>query len=68
MSAMDAMLALAGGAPMPICRRLATTMTGGVGPGGGFIVINLNFDRLFFLLTAAFFAFAVVRTVGLLFS
>ena len=39
-----------------------------VGPrGGGIIVINLNFDWLFFILTAAFFAFAVVRTLGLLF-
>jgi hypothetical protein len=56
------------GAPMPIYRRLATTMAGGVGSWGGMIVINLNFDRLFFMLTAAFFAYAVVRTLGLLFS
>jgi len=32
------------------------------------IVIDLNLERLFFILTAAFFAFAVVRTLGLLFS
>jgi hypothetical protein len=34
----------------------------------GGIVIDLNVERLFFLLTAAFFAFAVARTVHLLFS
>jgi hypothetical protein len=36
--------------------------------GIGGIVIDLNVERLFFLLTAAFFAFAVARTVHLLFS
>jgi hypothetical protein len=31
-------------------------------------VIDLNVDRLFFILTAAFFAFAVARTLSLLFT
>jgi len=36
--------------------------------GIGGIVIDPSVDRLFFILTAAFFALAVVRTLGLLFS
>jgi hypothetical protein len=35
--------------------------------GNGVIVIDPNVDRLLFMLTAAFFALAVVRTFGLLF-
>jgi hypothetical protein len=34
----------------------------------GIIVIDPNVDRLLFLLTAAFFALALARTLGLLFS
>jgi len=40
----------------------------GLGGGNGVIVINPNINRLFFMLAASFFAFAVVRTVILLFS
>jgi hypothetical protein len=36
--------------------------------GDGVIVIDPNFDRLLFLLTAAFFALAVARTAYLLFG
>jgi hypothetical protein len=45
-------------------------MAGGVTPGGGngVIVIDPNVDRLLFLLTAAFFAFAAARTAHLLFG
>jgi hypothetical protein len=42
-------------------RRAAATGIGG-------IVIDPNVNRLFFILAAAFFALAVVRTLGLLFS
>jgi len=44
-------------------------MAGSLGPGArnGVIVIDPNVERLFFLLTVAFFAFAVVRTLVLLF-
>ena len=38
------------------------------GEGEGVIVIDPNVDRLLFILTAAFFALAVARTLGLLFS
>jgi len=43
-------------------------MAGSVGRrgGNGVIVIDPNVNRLFFILAAAFFAFAVVRTIGLL--
>jgi len=45
-------------------------MAGSVGSGGGngVIVIDPNVDRLLFMLTAAFFALAVARTVRLLFG
>jgi hypothetical protein len=42
--------------------------TGGRAKGIGNIVIDPNVNRLFFILAAAFFALAVVRTLGLLFS
>jgi hypothetical protein len=50
--------------------RLRRDMAGGAAPGGGngVIVIDPNVDRLLFLLTAAFFAFAVARSAYLLFG
>src|SRR5215475_13208153 len=49
------------------CRRLwAARRAAAKGIGG--IVIDPNLNRLFFMLTASFFAFAVVRTVVLWFS
>jgi hypothetical protein len=41
---------------------------GGARRGNDIIVIDPNVDRLLFLLTAAFFALAVVRTAHLLFG
>jgi hypothetical protein len=41
---------------------------GGVGSAEWNGVIDPNVDRLLFILTAAFFALAVARTLGLLFS